>query len=232
VVVLLLAAVLVALQFLLPGDGLLRLLPFAPPASGGYDRLVEIPPDGTAVPDPGSPDLPGTGGGVSTTPTTDPTAPGDSACTAPCTTSQVVSVTILPGPFVVSSPDEPLVVRTGSDGTGSAVLEGVQVTDTRGAEGGWALTATAVSVVDASGAPVPDLTLEVVPTCTKTAGPLTLQSAAPGTVRAGEQATLCIVPTAAAGSLAGGVVEASAVIRVSGAPADAELRLTMDVAGA
>jgi hypothetical protein len=227
VVVVVIAAALVALQFLLPGDGLLRLLPVAPPAAGGFDQLAEIPPFGTA-----SPDLPGTGGGVST-PATDPAAAaGEAACTAPCTTSQVVSVTILPGPFVVASPDEPLVVRTDGDGTGSAVLEGVTVTDTRGAEGGWALTATAVSVVDAAGAAVDGVTLEVVPTCTKTAGPLTLQTADPGTVLAGEQATLCIVPTAAAGSLAGGVVEVSALVRVSGAPADAELRLTMDVAGA
>jgi hypothetical protein len=149
---------------------------------------------------------------------------GASSCTAPCSTSQVISVTIEPGPFeVTAAPDRVPVVTDGS-GIGRARLDGVRVTDLRGAGAGWTLSTRVLGVVDSrTGAAVPRATVELAPVCVRTAGPLTLESADPSVVRVGGTASLCLVPIASQGSLAGGLVSAYADIVVRDAPADTPL---------
>ena len=149
---------------------------------------------------------------------------GRASCTAPCSTSQVVSVTIEPGPFEVSAAPARVPVTTDGSGTGRARLDGVRVTDLRGASAGWTLSTRVLGVVDArTGAAVPGATVELAPVCVRTAGPLTLESADPSVVRAGGTASLCVVPIASSGSLAGGLVSAFADLVVRDAPADARL---------
>lgn len=149
---------------------------------------------------------------------------GKASCTAPCSTTQVISVTIKPGPFEVSAAPARVPVVTDGSGTGRARLDGVRVTDLRGASAGWTLSTRVLGVVDArTGAAVPGATVELAPSCVRTAGPLTLESADPSVVRVGGTASLCLVPIASAGSVAGGLVSAYADLVVRGAPADASL---------
>jgi hypothetical protein len=149
---------------------------------------------------------------------------GTSSCTAPCSTSQVIRVTIKPGPFEVSAAPGRVAITTDGSGTGRARLDGVRVTDLRGASAGWTLSTRVVSVVDArTGAAVPGARVELAPVCVRTAGPLTLESGDPSVVGVGGTASLCVVPIASAGSLAGGLVSAYADLVVRDAPVDSRL---------
>jgi hypothetical protein len=69
--------------------------------------------------------------------------------------------------------------------------------------------------------------VEVAPVCRRTAGPLTLESADPSVVGVGGTASLCIVPIASQGSLAGGLVSAYADLVVRGAPADSRVTVAL-----
>lgn len=147
-------------------------------------------------------------------------APAGSSCSGPCSTSQTVAVTILPGPLTISVAPGPVSVHTNDAGVGTSRLSETRVTDLRGAAPGWTLSARLVSVLDAAGAAVAGVSVEATPTCTRTAGPLTLESADTSLVKVGQVAALCVVPIASAGSLAGGLVTATAEVTLRGAPAD------------
>lgn len=194
-------------------------------APSTFVPLESAPPGGTAV------GLPGTGAGtgsISTPPgSTAPQTALASSCTAPCSSSQVVSVTILPGPLTVDGVGD-VAVSTGSDGTGSARLSGVRVTDLRGSPVGWTLAGELASVVDGSGATVEGATVEFAPSCVRTAGPLTLETAQRSVVGVGRSAPWCVVPIASAGSLAGGVVVATIDLTLRGAPADTTVLLRLE----
>jgi hypothetical protein len=224
---------LLALTAALPGLGVFG--PGSAPAAAAPARGQLVAESG-----PGTPGLPSTGGGddgagSGTSGSAPSTArprvtPARTSCTAPCSTSQVVSVRILPGPLTITDAPSSVVVATDGDGRGTARLSGVRVTDLRGASAGWALSARIVRVVDAAGAPVPAARVEVVPSCTRTAGPLTLETADPSVVGVGGTASLCLVPIASSGSLAGGLVSAYADLTVSGAPAGSRVRVVVDTA--
>ena len=221
--VLLSTAAILALSAALPGTG--GLWPGAGPAEAApaADPVAEAPP---------TPVLPQTGGapGATGTRTVTPVrvAAGSTSCTAPCSTSQVISVTIKPGPFEVSAAPPSIAVATDGSGTGRARIAGIRVTDLRGAGEGWTLATRIVSVVDArTRAAVPGATVELIPVCRRTAGPLTLESADPSVVGVGGTASLCIVPIASSGSLAGGLVSAYADAVVRGAPADGRVVVSL-----
>jgi hypothetical protein len=222
-------AALLALAAALPGLGVFG--PGSGPAAAAPARGQLVAESG-----PGAPGLPSTGGddgtgsgtsGAGPTTTRPRVSSGSSSCSAPCSTSQVVSVTILPGPLTITAAPDSVVVRTDGEGRGTARLSGIRVTDLRGADAGWALSARVVRVVDAAGAVVPGARVEVVPSCTRTAGPLTLETADPSVVGVGATASLCLVPVASSGSLAGGLVSAYADLTVSGAPVDARVRVVV-----
>lgn len=230
--------VLLGLSAFLPGTGIFG--PAPTPASAAPASFVPLS-DAVAA------GLPATGGttGTSTpavsrpsagrTPALPPAAPvaskpGASRCTAPCTTSQVISVTIRPGPFTVEGARDPIAVSTGTEGTGTARLSDVTVTDLRGSGTGWTLSASLVSVVDASGRAIAGATVALVPTCVRTAGPLTLETADPSLLAVGGAGALCVVPIASAGSLAGGLVSVTADLVLRGAPADSVVAVRLALA--
>lgn len=231
---LLATAALLALSVALPSHGLLvpgaasaYAAPSASELVAGPEQLADLPGTGTSATSmsttgtssngTSSTGTDASGGGSVPALAPRPAAPAVSACTGPCSTTQNVSVTILPGPLAISLTPMPLVVRTDGDGVGSGRLSETRVIDLRGASPGWTLTATLASVVDAAGAPVVGATAELTPTCTRTAGPLTLESADTSLVGVGQVASLCVVPLASAGSLAGGLVSATAAVTVRGA---------------
>lgn len=215
-------AAILAVSAALPGSGLW-------PGAGPAEAAPAVTP---VVDAPAAPVLPQTGGapGTTSTPSVTPVrvARASASCTAPCSTSQVISVTIKPGPFEVSAAPASVAVSTDGTGTGRGRIAGIRVTDLRGADEGWTLATRIVSVVDArTGAAVAGATVELVPVCRRTAGPLTLESADPSVVGVGGTASLCIVPIASSGSLAGGLVSAYADVVVRGAPADARVTVRL-----
>jgi hypothetical protein len=215
------AAWLVA-SVVLPGPGVFG--PGSPPAQAAPVSAPAAPVQSLALPSTGV--GAGARAGVSVGAGTGADTATDSAgaCAAPCSTAQVISVTIKPGPFDVTGAPASLSMSTDGNGTGRGRLDGIRVTDLRGAEEGWTLSTRVGAVVDArSDAPVPGATVEVVPVCRRTAGPLTLDSADPSVVTVGGTASLCLVPVASSGSLAGGLVSAYADVVVRGAPADARV---------
>jgi hypothetical protein len=227
-IVLATAAVL-ALAAALPGIGV-----FGP----GSGPAAAAPVQGQLVEEsgPGAPGLPQTGPGSSSGSddgtrsssgkpgSVSPVSTGATRCTAPCSTTQVISVTVLPGPFEITAAPGAVTVATGADGVGSARLDGVRVTDLRGSGAGWTLATRVLSVTDVrTGAALPGVSVEVAPACRRTAGPLTLEDADPSVITPGGTASLCIVPIASQGSLAGGLVSAYADLTVRGAPADARI---------
>ena len=126
-----------------PGGGLW-------PGAGPAEAAPAVVP---VVDAPAAPVLPQTGGAPGTTGTRSATpvrvAPASASCTAPCSTSQVISVTIKPGPFEVSAAPASVAVSTDGTGTGRGRIAGIRVTDLRGADEGWTLSTRIVSVVDA-----------------------------------------------------------------------------------
>ena len=181
------------------GDG-------AEPGVVPADPRVRVVPavDPAPVVDPG-PAAPAAGG-----PTT---GVGDPSCTAPCSTSQVVSVTVLPGPFTVEA-DRLVLGLDGGSVVGSTTAT---VTDLRGSAVPWTLgvrwDGTARS---AAGAALAVGSLQVEARCEKTDGPLTVTSAAPLTVSSRGTVRLCEAPVVADGSLAGGLVDVSLRVSASG----------------
>lgn len=104
----------------LPGHGLL-----GPGASPGYAGTSKAGTDAS-------------GGGAAGTPATPVAAvPAVSSCAGPCSTTENISVTILPGRLAISAAPRPLTVRTDGNGVGTGRLGETRVTDLRGASPGW-----------------------------------------------------------------------------------------------
>jgi hypothetical protein len=185
-----------------------------PGAAPGLPRTGLGAGDASASPDPAAPAV---------------ARPSASSCTAPCSTSQVVSVTVLPGPLALTAARAAVDLRADGDGVARGVVSGTRVTDLRGVGDGWALSARLSSVVEVgTGTPLPDVVIETAPTCRLVAGPLTLETAAPASAGVGGTVSLCRVPLASRGSLAGGVVETDLALTVRGAPPGAALRVALD----
>lgn len=137
----------------------------------------------------------------------------DSACAAPCATTQVVSATVLPGPFTVEAGRLVLGLDAGSV-VGSTTAT---VTDLRGSAVPWTLGVRWDGTARrADGAALAVGQLEVEARCERTQGPLTVTSEAPTTVSARGAVQLCQAPVVAEGSLAGGLVEVSLRVTVPG----------------
>ena len=137
----------------------------------------------------------------------------DAACAAPCTTSQVVSATVLPGPFTVEAGQVVLGLDSGAVVGSTAAT----VTDLRGSAVPWTLAVRwDGGARTAAGAALALGSLQVEARCERTDGPLTVTSAPPTTVSAPGTVRLCQAPVVAEGSLAGGLVEVSVRVTASG----------------
>ena len=138
---------------------------------------------------------------------------GPDRCVAACTTQQQVNVVVVSGGIHLDGV-APVYVSGGATRTGSFT---VHVRDLRGQDSGWKLQIRYRGLLDSlTGQPFKGGKLMVTPTCTKTAGPLTLTTAPGSNAAVGDKATLCNVPIASSGSLAGGLVDVTVGLRVDG----------------
>lgn len=146
-------------------------------------------------------------------------------CTAPCPSQQQIEVVVASGGIELAGVAAVYVTGAGSR-AGSFTLH---VRDLRGQESGWSLKIRYRGLLDSvSGHPDRGGTLMITPSCTKTAGPLTLTTASDSSAGVGDTATLCIAPTASAGSLAGGLVDVTVNLRVNGVePSDSHIALVV-----
>ena len=102
------------------------------------------------------------------------------------------------------------------------------MTDLRGADEGWTLSTRIVSVVDARTAqPSPAPPSSSLRRAVARPARSPSRAPTPSVVGVGGTASLCIVPIASSGSLAGGLVSAYADVVVRGAPADARVTVRL-----
>ncbi len=140
-------------------------------------------------------------------------AVGPDRCVAACTTQQQINVVLVSGGIHLDGV-APVYVSGGAIRTGAFT---VHVRDLRGQDSGWKLQIRYRGLLDSvTGQPFKGGKLMITPTCTKTAGPLTLTTSPVSNAGVGDKATLCKVTTASSGSLAGGLVDVTAGLQVTG----------------